>query len=762
MSVIANPVEVPAAELDRAVYVAVAGAADSAETDILAGVAEQIVTRQPNISTSLLLAAIVELHDAVAANRPSRESSQARDSALLMTRLLARVVPHLTNALLRTAARDYTRAFLNSFRRGTSSLRQVEPIDLQFDRFGEVERFRRDTWERLHDHARARPDIANAIDGSPIAESLGVKTAQNAATALQLADLEPMKSFVAARAQPGGGILVTREDIDQTLASAGSTMTSLSGSYAVAVASVDKAQREATEKSDGDTPKEAEKLSRFEQAIRDAEKKQKELDDILKSATKGVKGTFGVLSFAAKEFGDDDLAKSIDEYATVLAKMLTATREFADAAIQVAKAIAKLDDVTFDQVLLGASVGLNFAMIAVAIQMSGLFAKEKPVTQVILEQLREVRKQIVQLRDEMRVRFDRIEKRPNKVFVGILNRLEEIDFDLGQVESNIDELQLALYDLHSEVQRLNRNVQAFLEVANRRELVEAINGFLRFRERTGDDLSLEEFRTAENKFFSWGHDHAKDALQAGLEQRNFEDDDLFDEVTSVPLATNINYLRAFPAERFNLAALSPVRLANPVDWIVASEAYAQLHEESPARTASQARVQALIEVGETLGTSLSRIADNVLLEALAAHYLKSLAALKGAIATLEQEFRVDPDTQLQGIDLFGGVDQEPATHPLDPSFGELRRCGGGNFDAAHDPVPVLPSIGSGFDYSVLRPYMIASNLSRSRIPGVAEGLTPLSACVQCLCRRARWTLRESSPGPGNTVRVAYRLDFGST
>src|SRR5262249_43319437 len=154
----------------------------------------------------------------------------------------------------------------------------------------------------------------------PISESLGVKTAQNAAAALQQAALEPMKSFVAARAQPGGGILVTREDIDQTLASAGSTMTSLSGSYAVTVAAGDKAQQDATKKSDGDKPKDEETLSKFEQAIKDAEAKQKELDDILKKATKGVKGTFGVLSFAAGQFGDDDLAKSIDEYATILVK----------------------------------------------------------------------------------------------------------------------------------------------------------------------------------------------------------------------------------------------------------------------------------------------------------------------------------------------------------------------------------------------------------------------------------------------------------
>ena len=199
-----DPVAVPAPDLDRAVYMAVAGAADDAETDILAGVAQQIVARQPNISTQQLRGAIAELRGTILANRPARQIDLARDSALLMSRLLTRVVPRLTKPILRTAARDYTRAFLNSFRRGTSSLRQVAPIDLQFDRFGEVDRFRRATWERLHGQARAKPAVARAIDDGPIAESLGVRTTQDAATILGLVELEPLTTFVVSRAQPSG------------------------------------------------------------------------------------------------------------------------------------------------------------------------------------------------------------------------------------------------------------------------------------------------------------------------------------------------------------------------------------------------------------------------------------------------------------------------------------------------------------------------------------------------------------------------------
>ena len=369
------------------------------------------------------------------------------------------------------------------------------------------------------------------------------------------------------------------------------------------------------------------------------------------------------------------------------------------------------------------------------------------MTQVILEQLREIRKQIVELRDEMRVRFDRIEKRLNKIYVGILSRLAEMDFDLGQIEGNVDELQLSLYDLHSELQRLNRNVHAFLEAAHRRELVEAINFFLRFRERTGEDLSLQDFRAAENRFFSWGNDHAKDVLQAGPEDRSFTDEDLLEEVTALPLATNVNYLRRFPAERFGLAPLSAVRLANPFDWIVAGEAYAQLCEESPARTVSPARVQSLVAVGEALGRASRGSPTSRCSTPSPPTTSPRWPRCRRRSPTFEGEFRVDPDTQLQGIDLWGGVDQEPATHPLDSSFDELRRCDGRNFDASHDTVPVPASIGSAFDYSILRPYMIASNLSRSVVAGVADGLAGLTACVA-----ARWDVQESSParqqGPG--------------
>jgi hypothetical protein len=624
-------VAVPAADLDRLVYLAVVEARDDAETDLLAGVARHVVDRSPDVSAEVLSAAIVELHDAIAAHRPTRQAELARNSSLLMSRLLTRVVPALSTPLVRDAARDYTRAFFRSHRAGTPLRRQVAPLDLQFDRFGEVQRFRRETWQRLHEQARARPAVAEAVDTGPIGGALAIQTTQHALAILGIVPLEPLRQFVLDRIQRGGGIVVTRQDLDDLLASGGATMTGLAKSYADNMLRLNADWPDNEDGTGAPVPQpQPDPDSEFEKAIKKAEAKQKELDDILEKAGKGVKGTFDVLSAAAGLFGDDDLATSITDYGAILVKMVSASKDFVDAAIAVGKAIEKLDDITFDQILLGAGIGFNVAMIAVAIGLSGLLGKSKPPTQVILEQLREIRKQIVELRDEMRVRFDRIEKRLNKMYIGLLDRLAEMDFDLGQIEGNVDELQVALYDLHAELQRLATDVHAFLEAANRRDLIEAINGFLGFRERTGEELSLADFRAAENEFFSWGNDHAKDPLQAGPPDRDFADGDILAELGALPLATNVNYLREFPAERLGLPPLSAVRLANPFDWIVAGEAYAQLHEESPARAASAARVQSLVAVGDALGSSLSRIADPDLFGALAQHYLGAFGALQRA------------------------------------------------------------------------------------------------------------------------------------
>jgi hypothetical protein len=59
---------VPAAELNRLIYVAIAGAQDDAEVDLLAGLARCAVERHPDVSAAVLQSAIVELREAIVAH----------------------------------------------------------------------------------------------------------------------------------------------------------------------------------------------------------------------------------------------------------------------------------------------------------------------------------------------------------------------------------------------------------------------------------------------------------------------------------------------------------------------------------------------------------------------------------------------------------------------------------------------------------------------------------------------------------------------
>ena len=104
----AETVVISSADLDRMVYVAIAEARDNAITDLLAGIARHVVQRRPDVSAAELDAALTEVQDAVTAHRPAREADLARNSALLLSRLLTRVVPALTTPFVRERSNTTT------------------------------------------------------------------------------------------------------------------------------------------------------------------------------------------------------------------------------------------------------------------------------------------------------------------------------------------------------------------------------------------------------------------------------------------------------------------------------------------------------------------------------------------------------------------------------------------------------------------------------------------------------------------------------
>jgi hypothetical protein len=474
---------------------------------------------------------------------------------------------------------------------------------------------------------------------------------------------------------------------------------------------------------DDDDKKEKTEL---EKAIEKAEQIQKEWDGRLKNIREGAKGTLDVFAYLVGKY-DDDFAADIKKFAEISLATLELAQKYSKTAIITAKALAGFLGLGATGLAVLSGIGLGIGAIAIGIHVFGLLGKkDKPnINQKILEGLeklsKQISRQIGQLREEMHLRFNRIEKQLNRVFIGLLDQFARINWELGELEGNVEEIQSSLYNLHSQLRRVHRDIYTFLEAGFRRPLTEAINGYLNFRERTGEALDFPTFAQAENLFFSWGRDHAADEAQAGPVERSFGDDDLLGELSTFPLATNINYLRRIPSVRFGLPALASERLANPSDWITAAEAYSQLNEEWPehAERISPDRVEGLMAVGERLGAALSNIGNMALMNALATHYQTQVASLKTAVESFETSFRNNPDYGLEGIDLWGVANQVPDRHFLTRprDFG---RCDNQAFPSG---AATLTADLSSFNLSNLAPFLIANNL----------GLGDLKGCIT-----ARW------------------------
>ena len=198
-------VTIPAAELDRLVYVAIAEARNDAETELLAGLADRILQRRPNVAPANLTAAIDELRDAIATTRPARAAELAQQH-------LVADEPDADPQRARGSPRP-CRAAAPATTPGRSSAATGpgSPCGVRSHRW---------TWSStgsarssgsggrpgsaLYDRAKARPAIAAVIDEGPIGQALGVQTTQRAVAMLDATELEPLRQFVLDRIQRNG------------------------------------------------------------------------------------------------------------------------------------------------------------------------------------------------------------------------------------------------------------------------------------------------------------------------------------------------------------------------------------------------------------------------------------------------------------------------------------------------------------------------------------------------------------------------------
>lgn len=314
-------------------------------------------------------------------------------------------------------------------------------------------------------------------------------------------------------------------------------------------------------------------------------------------------------------------------------------------------------------------------VLGAVMNVASLFGDKEPSPeQMILQEIARLRQEIGQLRSEMHDRFDRVDRGINLIFTTMHDRFNQIDVQLGRVIGDLHELRLSLAALSTDLHRIELNNVAFLDSLGRRPLLNTINGALGYRVRTGNPMPYEPaFVDAENVFYTWGATTAFDALAAGPQQRDYRDSQVFDELESLPLDSNLNYLNGWLLANGH-PAMSSKRLPGMRDWLFAVRAYATLGLENPDHLSriNRSRIEALDAVGQELESALSRISAPIAVSGTITHsavlsgalgyYTDNQLVLNQAMAELELAYLVELTSTLglnrdTPFDLFGGPQQ---------------------------------------------------------------------------------------------------------
>jgi hypothetical protein len=748
----------PEPEVRKQLYVAAAAAADDQELDTLAGALAEQVALTPNATAAQLRIAMRQLWTVLDAHPPNAAYDLAGTPEREVSRLLGRIVPVVPPSS-RDATHAYARKYAAALRAGLDQTRALTRIDSLYDQQGVYDEFRRGVWERFIDAVRSRPALESAVNapGSPFVRTLGLRTTDRAWAMISgrgpraprgpRRDLGPLAVFVQDHLQPDGSVVATGAEIDALVGQATDPATALTREYTDNLFALNRAEEAYLEATQGtgfvtlDPPRDPKK--ELEEMIVIAKAKQENLDGTLKTIRGGASGTLGFISGWFKVAGFTSESKDVAKVAKAVATILDGVAKYSKAAITVAEKVAGIFPGDLSAAAIIGSAVFTGGLAAVALDVFSIFGPSQPdKMEQVLKALKEIKEIVTQIKQEMHNRFNRIDDKLNRMLDTILEYFALVDWEIGETQVQLSEVQAGLYEVQSDLSRLERNVYTFMSDVTRQPKLEAIAGYLRYQERTGLQMAYEPtYVDAETEFYVWARVLSKENVLGGPLQRSFSDDSLLTELTTYPLATNINFLSQFPQARFGLPALSNTRLSNPLDWAVASESYAQLSEEWPAHATQVApfRLADVRDSGQRLATALNAIASPPLFTALAQHYQASFTNVKASIDAFEASYEQDPTNKLFGVDMWGGPNQVPSQSFLSKTW-DLPWCNGG-------PIGTVFTLPFGFrhaDYPSYAAAMLGYNL----------GAGAPSACID-----GNWALWSSEPtGLGGTWRFTYRLN----
>jgi len=304
----------------------------------------------------------------------------------------------------------------------------------------------------------------------------------------------------------------------------------------------------------------------------------------------------------------------------------------------------------------------------------------------------------------------------NNILTVLNQNFAQINYSLGILNGNVQDLESGLLEIQGELNRIEQYLLGWTTSLSKEQFVQAMNGCLGYRARTGADIGFAQYVNCENVAYTQAHDTALDQLWAGLDTPDYTDGNIYPTLYNFPLSVDINYLAQFPTKNLILPALSSTRLANPNEWALGARAYLQLASEWPqyASQVSSSRLDDLINVGTPLqqavqnanstksGNTIS--GNQPLFAAVANKYGGAISGFQTAAQGVVDGYIADPVNGITSsatgiaLSLFaGGANQHTSWRP---SIGSISFCGGTAVGSAPtnvlQPVPDLYAFSQGY------------------------------------------------------------------
>ena len=224
-------------------------------------------------------------------------------------------------------------------------------------------------------------------------------------------------------------------------------------------------------------------------------------------------------------------------------------------------------------------------------EVFGADVDELAAEQEILDQIIEMRVQLVEVQLQLNDRFDRIETQLNVVFLELIGNFAELSTQVGALGDTLDVLEHRMAQANAKLDRIEDALWAILESNLEGQLAFETNVSLAYRETVGFDFPYDgpkpSFFAVNSDMFTYATTLAVGAWAGDDPTNILTVADAASLLNDPNIGRQLNDLRVFPTQLGLPAPLFSERVPAPSLWTQSASVYAQIARENPWYFANQ-------------------------------------------------------------------------------------------------------------------------------------------------------------------------------